>query len=97
MFKNLKQVLHLSVILTFLIFARVVYAENLPSDGYNVSNDRWILLDDSSKYVTTYMDKNSIKLSPDKSKVFYDLKFQDVFPCFLSGYCSLISNLMPSH
>ena len=45
-------------------------AESLPSDGYNVSKDRWIMLDDSSKYITTYLDKHSIKLSSDKSKEF---------------------------
>lgn len=74
MSKTLKQVLLFSVMLTVLVFAKDVNADNLPSDGYNVSNDRWIMLDDSSKYVTTYLDKSSIKLSSDKSKVFYDLK-----------------------
>lgn len=74
MSKLLKQLLLFTVVLPFLFLVKNVNAESLPSDGYNVSKDRWIMLDDSSKYITTYLDKNSIKLSSDKSKVFFDLK-----------------------
>lgn len=73
MLKFIKQLVLFSVMLNMLFLAKDVNANNLPSDGMNVPKDRWIMFFDNQN-VTFYLDKESLKLSPDKNQLFYDSK-----------------------
>lgn len=73
MLKFIKRLVLVSVMLNMLFLAKDVNANNLPSDGMNVPKDRWIMFFDNQN-VTFYLDKESLKLSPDKNQLFYDSK-----------------------